>query len=177
MAPCDITRLELLPQTVDFHLSYDRFQKLPSTTLLEVLKEGNRLIKDHGLFIHRMDFSDPFSHADADLSPLNFLQYTDQEWDRYVGNRPMYTNRLRVDDVEELYQRCGLEIVKLEADVDADVLKALEANQILLSTRFRDKSPTALATLTSWVISCKRHEVSLPTGSVVQRGQDASHEG
>lgn len=172
IAPCDITWLDLPPQTIDFHLSYDRFQTLPSTTLLEVLKEGNRLIKENGLFIHRIDYRDRFSHADAALSPLNFLQYGDQEWDRYVGNRCMYMNRLRVDDIEELYQRCGHEIVKLDPQVDPHLLKQLETNQIVLNARFRDKPHAVLATLASWAVSCKRHEVSLHMGTASQRGRE-----
>ncbi len=175
LAPCDLTRLERSSQTVDFHLSHDHFQRLPSTTLLGVLKEGNRLIKESGLFIHRIDYSDRFARVDAALSPLNFLQYEDQEWDRYVGNQPLYMNRLRVDDIEELYQRCGHEIVKLESQVDPQILKQLAVNRISLNARFRGKPDTVLATLASWIVSCKRHEVSLHMVTEGQRGQDTQH--
>ena len=51
-----------------------------------------------------VDYSDHFSHSDQTISSINFLRYSDDEWQRYAGNRYMYMNRLRHDDVLALFR-------------------------------------------------------------------------
>jgi hypothetical protein len=64
-------------------------------------------VRAGGLFVHFIDHSDHFSHSDATISPINFLKHCESDWQGYAGNRYMYMNRLRHDDMIELIRESG----------------------------------------------------------------------
>jgi SAM-dependent methyltransferase len=98
IAPGDAAHTSLDAQSVDYHVSFNVFEHIPPDVIARILSEGNRIVRTQGLFIHRIDYSDHFSHSDSRISNINFLQYSDPSWNRYAGNRYMYMNRLRHDD-------------------------------------------------------------------------------
>jgi len=80
IAPGDAANTNLPEHHIDFHTSYTVFEHIPPNVLVRILREGNRIIKGNGLFVHRIDYSDHFSHSDKNISAINFLQYSDDEW-------------------------------------------------------------------------------------------------
>ena len=126
-APGDATRSGLPAGSIDFHTSYTVLEHIPPEVLSQILAEGNRLVRDSGMFVHCVDYSDHFSHSDATVSPINFLQYTDAEWARYAGNRYMYMNRLRHDDFLALFESAGHRILAATRDVHAPSLERLRS--------------------------------------------------
>jgi hypothetical protein len=86
VAPIDAADTRFPAQCIDFHTSYTVFEHIPLEVLKQILEEGNRIIKNNGLFVHRIDYSDHFSHSDKSISAINFLQYSDNEWERFAGN-------------------------------------------------------------------------------------------
>jgi hypothetical protein len=153
MGPASAADLAIQSGCIDFHTSYTVLEHIPGPTVREILEEGNRIVKSDGLFIHRIDFSDHFSHSDRSLSPVNFLQYSDEDWDRIAGNRFMYMNRLRVDDFLDLYEQAGQEILSLESYENDEVSRLLKSNGFSVDKRFSGKTPKVLATTGSWVVS------------------------
>lgn len=153
IAPGDAANLDLPSKSVDFHISNSVLEHIPEDILKDILIEGNRIIKDDGLFIHRIDCSDHFSHDDKSISSINFLQYSDQEWAKYAENRYAYTNRLRVDDIEELYQKCGHKILISESETNKEAQELLETSSIKLDDRFKGRSTIILSTTSSWIVS------------------------
>ncbi|SMN12505.1 hypothetical protein SPBRAN_1287 [uncultured Candidatus Thioglobus sp.] len=107
IAPGDASDTQFSDQSIDFHTSYNVFEHIPKSMLKKILKEGNRIIKKDGLFIHIIDYSDHFSHSDKNISAINFLQYSDDDWDKYASNRYMYMNRIRHDDFLALFESSG----------------------------------------------------------------------
>jgi hypothetical protein len=105
------------------------------------------------LFVHRIDYSDHFSHSDASISPINFLQYSDAEWARYAGNRYMYMNRLRHDDFLALFESAGHRILAAAPAVDARSLDLLETGRLRVNKRFEKKSHETLSIWGSWIVS------------------------
>jgi SAM-dependent methyltransferase len=93
LAPGDAAKTDLPEESVDFHTSYVVFELVPPNVLKDILKEGNRIVKKEGLFIHAIDYTDHFRYADKKITPINFLQYSDKMWKLYAGNRYMYMNR------------------------------------------------------------------------------------
>jgi hypothetical protein len=85
IAPGDASKTNLEDKSIDFHTSYTVFEHIPPDVLRKIVREGNRIIGDNGLFVHRIDYSDHFSHSDKEISAINFLQYSDHEWNRYAG--------------------------------------------------------------------------------------------
>jgi hypothetical protein len=165
IAPGDAARTGLGPHSVDFHTSFNVFEHIPREVLMAILAEGNRIISREGLFVHRVDYSDHFSHSDTHISPINFLQYSDAKWNRYADNRYMYMNRLRHDDFLTLFDSNGHKIVATEPAIDKASLELLNAGGLNVDARFGDKAVEVLATTASWIISSRNAEASetLPT--------------
>ena len=160
-APANAADSNLLPQSIDFHTSYTVFEHISPEIIKQILKEGNRIVKDNGLFIHKIDYGDHFAHSDPTISAINFLQYSDDEWNKYAGNRYMYMNRLRHDDFVDLYQSVGHQIIKAETDIYNRSQKLLKNKAIKLDQQFSCKSEEILSIGESWMISKKSHDIQI----------------
>lgn len=157
LAPANASCLPLEPATVDFQTSLNVFEHIPGDVILKILIEGNRVLKQDGVFLHRVDYSDHFSHGDTSLSPINFLRYDDHRWQRIAGNRYMYMNRLRVDDIHSLFAAAGHEIMIDDRDVDSSIVALTASGGAELSLRFADKPAAVIGTTASWVGSRRKH--------------------
>ncbi len=153
IAPGNATDPPIPPRSVDVHFSNNVFEHIPLDTLREILQTGNRIIKDAGLFIHNIDFSDHFSHSDHSISRINFLQFSEIEWQRIAGNRYMYMNRLQIDDYMQLYPTAGQEIVSIDSKQDPDVCGLLRSGGFTLDGAFRGKTENVLATTEACIVS------------------------
>jgi SAM-dependent methyltransferase len=156
IAPGDAARTGLDTASVDYHTSNTTLEHIPPEMLPDILKEGDRLLRPDGLFIHRIDYSDHFSHSDRRISPINFLRYSEKQWNGYANNRYMYMNRLRHDDLLEIFGKGGRPVLSSEPDVDEAVLEALRSGEFQVHERFAAKSPETLATTGAWIIARKR---------------------
>lgn len=153
LAPADATRLSLRDAAVDYHVSFTTLEHIPPAVLAAILREGRRVVRPGGLFVHYVDFSDHFSHSDKTISPVNFLQFSEREWLRLGGNRYMYQNRLRVDDFMALLRETGLRDIAVEPTVDAAAVELLARGGLRLDPLFRDKPADVNATLGAWVVA------------------------
>jgi len=155
IAPGDAANTNLPDQHIDFHTSYTVFEHIPPNVLADILREGNRIIKNNGLFVHRIDYSDHFSHSDKNISAINFLQYSDSEWAKYADNRYMYMNRLRHDDFLALFESVGQQIVAVEPNIDQRSEKLLKTKGLSLNDRFSLKTEEVLAISGAWMVTKK----------------------
>lgn len=155
IAPGDAAKTPLEDKSIDIHTSYNVLEHIPRPILSGIIQEGNRIINEHGLFVHRIDYSDHFSHSDKSISAINFLQYSDSEWDRYAGNRYMYMNRLRHDDFLELFESAGHRILTNEASKDNHSIELLSQGTLPLNERFKNKSEEILSITDSWLVTQK----------------------
>jgi hypothetical protein len=153
-APSDARWLPLAEETIDFHVSIDVFEHIPPDTLQDILVEGKRVMKDDGLFVHLVDFSDHFAHADPQISTVNFLQYSEREWMKYANNRYMYHNRLRIDEFERIVRNAGLKLIASKTEIDANAVRLIESG-FKLDHRFADKTAEINATKNAWIIARK----------------------
>lgn len=154
IAPGDATMTKLSRYSINFHTSNNVLEHIPPEILKRIFEEGNRIIKPNGLFVHRIDYSDHFAHSDPGITPINFLQYNDKEWERYAGNRYMYMNRLRHDDFIDLFRSVGHSILSSETSIHDGAFKLLESGAFKVEKRFENKSNKILATTESWLVSC-----------------------
>lgn len=146
IAPGDASHLNLPEGSVDLHTSYTVLEHIPPEIIKAILKEGQRILKNDGLFIHKIDYSDHFSHSD-----INFLQFSDNDWDKIAGNRYMYMNRLRHDDFINLFQDLNFKVLIEEPDIDKNLI-AQKLN-FELNPRFASKSDEVISTIGSWIIT------------------------
>jgi hypothetical protein len=155
IAPGNAANTGLPIRSIDFHTSYTVFEHVSPEVLTQILEEGIRIISNDGLFIHHIDYTDHFSHTDPNISAINFLQYSDDEWVRYAGNRYMYSNRLRHDDFVSLFQSAGHRILHAQVYVDRRSQELLRSGSLQLNERFRTKSEETLSISASWIVSKK----------------------
>jgi len=155
IAPGDAAKTPLSDGSVDFHMSYTTLEHIPANVIRAILKEGNRIVKADGLFVHCIDYSDHFWHSDESLSPIHFLQYSDPEWERYAGNRYMYMNRLRHDDFLELFRSAGHRLIKVDPEVDPRCREMIASRSFKVDRRFAGKTDDILATVNSLIVSRK----------------------
>jgi hypothetical protein len=153
VAPGDAANTGLPEHSIDFHTSYTVFEHIPLEVLRQILMEGNRIMRKNGLFIHKIDYSDHFSHSDKRISAINFLQYSDDDWERYAGNRYMYMNRLRHDDFITLFESVGHRIVEAQPDLDQHSRDLLTGRDLPLNERFRSKPEDVLAIRGAWMVT------------------------
>jgi len=153
VSPGDAAMTNLPDHSIDFHTSRAVFEHIPPSILVAIVKEGNRIVRDGGLFVHQIDYSDHFSHSDKSISSINFLQYSDSEWARYAGNRYMYMNRLRHDDVLLMLESLGHRILITEPKTDPRALALLRSGVIEVDGKFRDKAMDVLSISGSWIVS------------------------
>lgn len=152
-SPADATALDLPAGSIDLHVSYEVLEHIPGPVLEAILREGSRVLAPDGLFVHRIDFSDHFSHSDASISAIHFLSHSRRTFDWLAGNRFMYMNRLRLDDFQALYARAGHDIVALEAAPDPGTARLLDEGGVVVHRDFAGKSRDVLATLGAWISS------------------------
>jgi len=155
IAPGDATNIHLDDQSIDYHTSYTVLEHIPAKVLKDILTEGNRLIKDDGLFIHHIDYSDHFSHSDTNITSINFLQYSDEDWKKYTNNRYMYMNRLRHDDFIHLFESSNHEIVDIIPIKDKQIKEVLDNRNIQLHDKFSSKSKDIITITSAWILSKK----------------------
>lgn len=155
IAPGDATKTKLNNQIIDFHTSHSVFEHIPPEVLIQIINEGNRIINDHGLFLHRICYSDHFSHSDNTITPINFLQFSEIEWRKYTGNRYMFMNRLRHDDFINMFQSTGHSILTTKLDIDSQLIEILRKGTIQLNKQFKTKSEEVLSITSAWIVSQK----------------------
>jgi SAM-dependent methyltransferase len=125
LAPANAARTGLPAHSIDLHYSTNVMEHVPGMVIAAILKEARRVLRPDGLAIHHVDPSDHFAHHDATITRINFLQFTQPDWDRYAGNRLAYHNRLRDPDFRQLLRDSGLDLIDHQFQVDERGLKAL----------------------------------------------------
>ncbi len=151
LAPVDARRLTgIEPATFDYHVSHTVAEHIPPDVLRDIFREGSRVLKPGGLFVFLIDLSDHFSHYDPSISPINFLRFSERSWSRWAGNRFMYHNRLRLDELIGLLDEAGLEVVLCDPTVDEHAVEVLRSG-MKLDARFRGKADELNATTAAFI--------------------------
>ena len=109
-APADARQLSFPDHSFDFHFSYSVLEHVPAPEILSILREGKRLLRPGGTLLHTIDLSDHFWYGDSSIPRLNFLRFSEGEWQRWANNKYMYQNRLRASEFLRLFADAGLQI-------------------------------------------------------------------
>jgi SAM-dependent methyltransferase len=126
IAPSDAAKGGLPDASVDYHISTTVFEHIPGQDIKRILKEAKRVLKEDGVAIYFIDLSDHFQHQDKSITKINFLQYSENEWNRIAGNEFAYCNRLRASDYFTLFKEVGFDVYRCETKEDDETRKSLE---------------------------------------------------
>lgn len=155
LAPADAAHTVLPDNSVDFHVSFAVLEHISARALGGIFSEGLRVLKPDGLFVHCVDFSDHFSHDDHSISSINFLRFSEEEWDRLSGNRYMFHNRLRLSEFLSILGRAEFALRQVESIIDPAAL-ALLNDGYPLDDRFQGMSAEDLAVGQAWVLAARK---------------------
>lgn len=147
MCPADAANLPLEEHSVDVQVSHTVMEHIPREVLSGIVLEARRILRPDGLMIHNIDPSDHFAHDDSTITRINFLRFSDSQWERLAGNRFMYHNRLRARDYVELFEENGVHILKDERSIDEPSRVALRFG-FPVDARFAGVTHDDLATTT-----------------------------
>ena len=133
IAPQSTRDLIKINSKFDICLSSTTLEHFAEKDLDIYLNDAKKLIKKNGLLSSIIDYSDHYSHTDKTISPLNFLQFSKKEWEKY-NNSFLYQNRLRHRDYVKLFKKFNYEIVQEIKGGTTDPPKKLD-NQYQLSNK------------------------------------------
>lgn len=103
---------EALVEQYDVILSSAVLEHIPRPAMERALANLARYLKPGGIMIHEIDLRDHINVA----GPFNFLRFSAEDWEDMAGGTIFYTNRLRVKDYLELFNRFNLNILFLETE-------------------------------------------------------------
>lgn len=153
LAPADARHLDFADSSFDLHFSYAVFEHVPAPEITAILHEAKRVLRPGGIVLHSIDLSDHFSYGDDSITKINFLQFSDRQWNRWAGNQYMYHNRLRASEVFKLFEEAGVQITRKAETLDERSLEALRRG-FSLDTRFVGAAPEELAITNVNVMGC-----------------------
>ena len=112
-APMNLEQIKENGLKFDACISSSTLEHLPKDDLINSFKLLKNIIKKNGIISAAIDYSDHYSHTDKNISNLNYLKYSDNEWNKY--NTPMlFQNRLRHQDYREIFNLLEYKIFEIK---------------------------------------------------------------
>lgn len=97
LAPYDARKTKFDDNSIDFISSNVVLEHVPSQDIDKILQECYRICKPGGVVYLSIDYQDHYSYFDKEIGIYNFLQFSEQEWNKYNSDLH-YQNRLRHSD-------------------------------------------------------------------------------
>ena len=146
-APADATRTGLPDGSVSLVYSNSVLEHVGATVLEPMMGETKRLLTPHGLALHSVNCGDHYAYFDRRITPLNYLRFTQQQWQRW-NNDLLYQNRLRASDFPAAARRQGLEVIHQIQTERKDLLASIPADQIAPEFRHYDAGDLSCTSIT-----------------------------
>jgi hypothetical protein len=99
--------------SIDFVVSNAVLEYIPRAVLPEILTEVRRVAAPHAVMSQRVNLSDQFAYFDKNITPFNFLRYSENEW-AWLSSPLIRENRLRISDYRRLFKEAGFEVISEE---------------------------------------------------------------
>ncbi len=96
-------------QKFDMCISTTVLEHLKISELEEYLENLKTILEPNGLVSSIIDYTDHYSHTDKNISVLNYLSYSDEEWKKY-NNSYLFQNRLRHQDYKKIIEKKNYKI-------------------------------------------------------------------
>lgn len=128
-APADATRTGLPSRSLGLVFSNSVLEHVSAAALGPLMTETKRLLTAQGLALHSVNCGDHFAYFDRAITPLNYLRYTDDQWQRW-NNNLLFQNRLRPSDFTATARRHGLKVVHQIQTERQDLLAKIPGHQI-----------------------------------------------
>ena len=134
--------------SVDLFISNNTLEHIPRQELAEILAEFHRIGRPAAVMSHFIDMADHYAGFDPSINVLNFLQYSERQWELF-NNALHYQNRLRLPDYRDLHRDADWAI----ADEDLDAAPAALLADLDLAPEFRGIDEGDLRVTGAWLTS------------------------
>jgi len=153
VAPGDVLDNRFPDGSVDLFFAYSVFEHIPLKLLHAYCREANRLLRPRtGRMCVQLDCGDNFAGYDKNLHSLDYLRYTDAEWNRMVNDNNRYHfNRLREQEFLEILKAHGAALDSVHSHSCPGYAEYVRA--IPLAERFRRFTPEQNAVAGSEIIA------------------------
>ncbi|MCL2819438.1 MAG: class I SAM-dependent methyltransferase [Oscillospiraceae bacterium] len=110
-APCDARKTGLPDESIDFIYSQEVFEHISPALLPDIMAESYRILKPGGIVSLAIHYNDHYCSIDKNISPYNFLRYSEKQWKKY-NPQLHYVNRLRHSDFIRIFKSAGFKILE-----------------------------------------------------------------
>jgi len=139
IAPYDASKIHLPDKSIDACVSTNTLEHIPKANIIEIFSELYRKIKDDGIVSLIIDYSDHYAHTDNNISLLNYLRFTNQQWKRY-NHKIHFQNRLRHYEYINIFEKIGFKAI------NEDLFYAEKNIPPIIYDSFKNFNPTWRAT-------------------------------
>ena len=115
IAPINLKTIAERKLYFDASISSTTLEHLPEKELKESFNLLKKIIRKDGIILAAIDYSDHYSHTDKNINSLNYLQFSDAEWNKY-NSLMLYQNRLRHQDYRKIFKHMGFKIFEVKGD-------------------------------------------------------------
>ena len=140
-APGDARRTNLPDHSVDVVFSNSVLEHVPGDAIEGMFREAMRILVPGGVMFHSVNCGDHYAYVDRTISQLNYLQYSDNEWEKW-NNDFLYQNRLRAHAFVEMAERAGFALELNTAKPSERRLRELE--KVRVHSQFAHLPPEKL---------------------------------
>ena len=113
IAPFNLLDTPFTENSFDACISTNTLEHIPYDEIIKTFEMLRFIVKPGGLISAIIDYSDHYSHTDKKISPLNFLSFNSNEFEKY-NHKVHFQNRLRHYDFEDIFNKIGFRIMKKE---------------------------------------------------------------
>jgi predicted nicotinamide N-methyase len=144
-APADFH--DLPPRTADIIVSRTVLEHIRPDELLALLFHAREVLRPAGVMAHWIDMSDHRQHFKKKLSRIDFLRYSDAEWERAVKNHKCYQNRMRMSDYAALFREAGWNTSVAKSEKSGQASSDLRTERLVPDTKYASRDIDDLATI------------------------------
>jgi SAM-dependent methyltransferase len=149
-APCNATSTGWSAGSLDLITSNNVFEHVPVPGLVALFAEAKRLLRPGGHVLHCVNCGDHYAYADRGITQLNYLSFSEAEWDRW-NNSIQYQNRLRPIDFMEMADSQNLRVESAEFRPSESGL--LQLKSMVIAPEFSHYSNEQLASTSLTLIA------------------------
>ena len=102
--------LPALPEPIDLIHSNNTFEHIPAEQIPSLLIAIRNALGPTGICSHYIDLTDHYSYFDSNLSPFNYLRFSESRWN-LIENSFQSQNRLRVNQWLNLMNEANLPVI------------------------------------------------------------------
>jgi len=105
-APFKLKNLKENVHKFDICVSTTALEHFTTTEIKDYLVDLKKILTNDGLVSSAIDYSDHYSHTDKNISNLNYLSFSETEWQKY-NNLYLFQNRMRHQDYKKIFESNG----------------------------------------------------------------------